>query len=106
MKDWMAIVPEEERAIFEKAGFMNEVELGEKVALIVVDVTMGFTGEKGKTLSEAIERFPSACGPVSWEAVPRIARLIELFRKKNLPIVFTVSDTYGARFAGTATKPK
>lgn len=106
MKNWMAIVPEEERAIFEKAGFMADLEIGGNVALIVVDVTFGFTGGRGKTLLEAIDEYPTACGPASWEAMPRIAALIGLFRARGRPVVFTRSDTYGARFTGTATKSK
>jgi nicotinamidase-related amidase len=102
----MAVVPAEERAIFEKAGFMTDLRIGEKVALIVVDVTYGFTGCPGKTLNEAIAEHPSACGPKSWEAMPRIAALISLFRKKEYPIVFTRSDSYGSNFAGKATKRK
>lgn len=106
MKNWMAIVPEDERAIFEKAGFMSELAIGRKPALIVVDVTLGFTGRKGETLEEAVETFPSACGPKSWEAMPKIASLIAQFREAGQPIVFTRSDSYGARFAGRATKAK
>lgn len=106
MKDWMKTIPESELATYKSAGFMTDMKIGSRVGLIVVDVTYGFTGRKGQTLAESIEEFRSACGPVSWEAVPRIAKLIDMFRERGLPIVFTRSDTANVPFTGKATKSK
>jgi maleamate amidohydrolase len=104
MKEWMNMIPESEQAIYQNAGFHGSLELGHKAALIVVDVTYGFTGSEGLTLEEAIQEFPTACGPASWEAMPRISRLIELFRNKQLPIVYTHSDSRSTPYTGKATK--
>jgi nicotinamidase-related amidase len=104
MKEWLNMVPESERAVYEKAGFQGDLEFGRKAALIVVDVTYGFTGSEGLDLEEAIAEFPTACGPASWDAMPRISRLIEVFRDKNLPIVFTHSDSNSTPYTGKATK--
>jgi maleamate amidohydrolase len=104
MKEWMKMVPESEQTIYQNAGFQTNLELGSKAALIVVDVTYGFTGSEGLTLEKAIKEFPTACGPASWEAMPRISRLIELFRNKQLPIVYTHSDSRSTPYTGKATK--
>jgi nicotinamidase-related amidase len=106
MKKWMELIPESERRFYAKAGFQGDMALGSNAALIVVDVTMGFCGSVGLSLDEAIREFPTACGPMAWETMPHIARLIELFRAENLPIIYTLSDTEGTRFAGKATKSK
>ena len=106
MKEWMKTIPESELATYKSAGFMTDMKVGRRVGMIVVDVTYGFTGRKGQTLAESIEEFRSACGPVSWEAVPKIAKLIEMFRERGLPIVYTRSDTANVPFTGKATKSK
>ena len=86
MKEWMKIVPAEERKAYESGGFMGSQEIGKRTALIVVDVTYGFTGSPGLTLQEAIKEFGPACGPASWEAMPRIAQLIAMFRDLGRPV--------------------
>ena len=106
MKDWMKVIPAEELATFSKAGFSGARAPGARTALIVVDVTYGFTGSPGLTLEQAIKEYPTACGPASWTAMPKIARLIELFRSLHLPIVFTRSSAHDVPFAGKATKGK
>lgn len=106
MKDWMKIIPAEERKAYEQGGFMGSAEIGERTALIVVDVTYGFCGSEGKTLEEAIAEFGPACGPVSWETMPRIAELIRMFRDLGRPVIFTRSHPLDTQFAGKATKSK
>ena len=106
MKDWLKIIPEDERKAYEKGGFMNAGVIGERTALVVVDVTYGFCGSEGATLDEAIAEFGPACGPVSWETMPRIAALIALFRELGRPVVFTRSDLGDVQFVGKATKSK
>jgi maleamate amidohydrolase len=106
MKDWMKLIPESELVTYKSAGFMTDMTLGKKVALIVVDVTYAFTGYEGQTLEESIASFGSACGPVSWEAMPKIVSLISMFRERGLPIVFTNSAPANTPYAGKATKSK
>ena len=106
MKKWMEQIPESERRILSKAGFFAETNIGARTALIVVDVTMGFCGSEGLTLDEAIQEYSTACGPMSWETMPRIAQLIEFFRKQKRPIIYTLSDIEGTMYAGKATKSK
>ena len=104
MKEWMKVIPESEVATYQSAGFLNLPQSGERPALIVVDVTLGFTGSAGLSLEEAIGEFPTACGPAAWKAMPYIAGLIELFRRRNFPIVYTRADASDQAFAGRATK--
>jgi nicotinamidase-related amidase len=104
LKDWMKLIPEADLATYRAGGFLRDLKLGERPALIVVDVTLGFCGSPGLTLEKAIAEFPTACGPVSWETMPRVAQLITLFRDRKLPIVFTCNDLAANTYAGKATK--
>jgi maleamate amidohydrolase len=104
MKEWMKQVPPDEVKNYDKAGFMAEAKIGERTALIVIDVTYGFTGSEGLTMDEAIAEFRPACGPIAWETMPRIARLINMFRELGRPVVFTRGHPYNVLFAGKATK--
>jgi len=105
-RPWMKYIPESEVQMLERVGFMSGLEITGKAALLVVDATYGFIGRKGKTLAAAIQEYPTACGPAAWEAIPKMAALIGLFREKGLPIVFTYSDGYDSEFSGKATKLK
>ncbi len=104
MRDWEKLIPAAEQRFFKKAGFMGTLKPGRRAALIVVDVTMGFSGSKGLMLDEAIAEYPTACGPSSWLAMPKIARLIDIFRKQDLPIVYSRANLPDAPWAGNATK--
>jgi maleamate amidohydrolase len=106
MKDWLKMIPAEELKTYRSAGFVPDPDIGQKPCLIVVDVTYGFTGSEGLSLDEAVAEFHTACGPAAWEAMPRIGRLIELFRSLRLPIVFTRSDLSATAFTGKATTSK
>jgi nicotinamidase-related amidase len=106
MKEWMKLIPKSELALYEKVGFAESARLGVRPMLLVVDVTYGFTGSEGLTLEQAIAEFQPACGPVSWETMPRIARLIALFRGCGLPVVFTRSDLRDVPFTGKSTRSK
>ena len=106
MKNWMKTIPAEELKTYRSAGFVSNMELGQKPCLIVVDVTYGFTGSEELTLDEAVAEFHTACGPAAWEAMPRISRLIDLFRGLRLPVVFTRSDLSATAFTGKATTSK
>jgi nicotinamidase-related amidase len=104
MRDWMKIVPAEDLGNYGRGGFFAGMRPGRRAALIVVDATMGFCGAEGLTLAEAIAQYPTACGPSSWIAMPRIAELVGVFRRLDLPIVYSLADLNDAKWTGNATK--
>lgn len=103
-KDWMRVMPESEQALYLQSGFGERQPFGDRPALIVIDVTLAFTGSKPQPVADAIREYPTACGEVAWESLPRIARLLKLFRDRNWPVVFTRNDRLDQVFAGGATK--
>jgi maleamate amidohydrolase len=73
-----------------RAGYGGRSGLGERPALLVVDVTYGFCGEAAApTLIDAIETYPHASGPAAWAAVPHIAAVVGAARGSDVPVVFT-----------------
>jgi maleamate amidohydrolase len=104
LKDWMQQVPPEDRKHYLRIGMLSALDPGARSALIVVDVTLGFCGREGLSLEEATREFSTACGPAAWEALPRVARLIGLFRDAKQPIIYTFPDTTSQSFTGSVGK--
>src|SRR5439155_1658348 len=68
MREWEQFIPEEERKIYEKAGYKNEDTFGRNPALLIIDVITGFTGTKAMDIMDAIDGLlvtgTSTCGCV------------------------------------------
>ena len=91
-RDWWTFVPEEERALYQKAGFAKSARIEGRPGLLVIDVTHNFTGSRSLPIGEAIKEFPTSCGEAAWSALPNIRKLLNAFRTDNLPIVYTGRD--------------
>lgn len=88
-RPWDGIVPEEEQEIYRLAGWGTPAGLGERPALLVIDVQYRTVGhDPAAPIREAIREYPMACGTLGWRAVPRIAELIGAFRARGLPVIF------------------
>jgi nicotinamidase-related amidase len=96
MAIWDDLITESDKEIYKKAGFrvasVGTKELGNNPALVIIDVTYGFVGDKPEPISQSTERFPLSCGERGWNAVEQIASLLPLAREKRLPIVYSVND--------------
>src|SRR5438034_11066987 len=80
MREWEQFIPEEERKIYEKAGYKNKDTFGRNPALLIIDVITGFTGTKAMDIMDAIDEFPTSCGKVAWDALPKIQALLHACR--------------------------
>lgn len=104
MRPWEAVIPEEDRAIYQQAGYGEKQQLGQKAALLVIDVVESFTGSKPQQISDSIKEYKTSCGEEAWKALPRIKTLLESFRKNDLTVVYTTGDPVSKVFAGNSTK--
>ena len=104
MREWEAFVPEEERKIYEKAGYKGKEKFGVNPALIIIDVITGFTGTKPMPVMEAIDEFPTSCGQVAWDALPKIKTLLHACRDAAIPVIYSTSDPDFKAAFGNATK--
>lgn len=86
---WDAVIPEDERRVFEAAGYGQRAGWGASPALVVVDVNYNFVGDRPEPILDSIKRFRNSCGEVGWRAIPRIARLLQAARAAEIPIFYT-----------------
>ena len=104
MREWEQIIPEEERRIYEKAGYKGRDSFGRNPALLVIDVITGFTGTKPMPVLDAIDEFPTSCGQVAWDALPKIQQLLHACRDADVPVIYSTSDPDFKAAFGNATK--
>lgn len=78
------IFPEEELLVYRSAGYGRSAAPGRHPALLVVDVTYAFTGDKSGGAD-----YPLACGPAAWRAVDQIAPLIAAARAGDHPVIYS-----------------
>jgi nicotinamidase-related amidase len=60
---------------------------GVRPALLLVDLYRWVFGDRPEPLVEAIQTWPGSCGPVAWEALPHIQRLLAAGREMGIPVV-------------------
>lgn len=88
MRPWDGIIPEEEQRAYRAAGFGRPAGLGRRPALLIIDVQYRTTGTTPLPFDAAIQEFATSCGDVAWQAVPRIAALLALFRERGWPVLY------------------
>lgn len=98
---WQSLFSLDEAAAY-GAQRGNRQAIGERPAVLVVDVVRAFTGERGQSLAESVATWPTSCGPSAWQAVPSLRRLVDLATTRGWPLVFTTAQTgAAASFGGT-----
>jgi len=88
MRPWDGIISEEEQRAYRAAGFGKPVGMGQRPALLIIDVQYRTVGTQRKPFWEAIEEFPTSCGETGWWAVDRIVPLLAVFRERHWPVLY------------------
>src|SRR5690606_24096340 len=104
---WDHLINDEEREVYRVAGFGTPFNGHVRPALLVIDVQYRSVGHERLPILESIRReYPTSCGEYGWRAVPHIARLIQAFRERGLPVIFphvAYKESHdGQRFADKA----
>jgi nicotinamidase-related amidase len=92
MATWDDILTERDKEVFALSGFGKKAGLGQRPALLIIDVNYNFTGDKPEPILESVERFRTSCGEEGWQAVYRIRELLAEARKKHLPTFYTTAE--------------
>lgn len=92
MAVWDDVLPEEDRQVFEAAGWGKDVGFGERPVLLVVDVIYNFVGDRPEPILESIKRWRYSCGERGWEGIAHLRRLIAAAREREVPIIYTGMD--------------
>ena len=88
MNPWDGVVTEEEKEIYRAAGFGKPSGMGNRPALLIIDVQYRTVGTKPAPFREAVKEFPTACGQVGWDAVHNIEKFLALFRERGWPVLY------------------
>ncbi len=89
---WDDVITDEDRAVFDAAGWGRRAGFGERPAIMVIDVNYNFCGDRAEPILESIKRWRYSCGPVAWEAgIPAIVRILEVARARRLPVIYTTN---------------
>ena len=86
---WNEFLTERDKEVFEKSGFGAEAGFGEKPALLVIDVSYNFCGDKREPILDSIKNFHNSCGEDAWDALPHIRKLIDKCHEKGIPVIYT-----------------
>jgi maleamate amidohydrolase len=91
MAVWDDVLPETDRKVFEAAGWGRRAGLGERPALLVVDVNYNFVGDRPEPILDSVERWRFSCGARGWEGVAAIRQVLDKARALRLPVLYTTN---------------
>lgn len=86
---WDAYLTDRDKQVFKASGFGATGGFGKRPALLVIDVSYGFAGDKPEPILDSIKRWSNSCGAESWDAIAQIKRLAEAFRARKMPVIYT-----------------
>jgi nicotinamidase-related amidase len=89
---WDKFLTERDRAVFAAGGFGARAGFGKRPALLVIDVSWAFCGEKPEPILESIKTWRTSCGAESWVALDYIKTLIDKAHGKGLPVIYTTGE--------------
>ncbi|HWI72827.1 MAG TPA: isochorismatase family protein [Baekduia sp.] len=92
MPAWDDILPDADRAVYEKGGWGKPRPRGERPVILVIDAMYTFTGDYPEPILDSIDKHRTSCGEVSWPGVANIAALLDVARPHGIPVVYTVME--------------
>lgn len=90
---WDPYLTERDKQVFATSGFGAHAGFGKRPALLVIDVSYGFAGDKPEPILESIKRWSNSCGAESWDAIARIGELCDAFHDRKMPVIYTTGVT-------------
>lgn len=88
-RPWDGLYGDDELEIRRAGGYGAHGGLGERPAVLVIDIVRNFTGDKGDDHLSSVAKFRQSCGPIAWRSMPYIRALIDAGRAKGFPVVYT-----------------
>jgi maleamate amidohydrolase len=86
---WNKFLTERDKTVFAASGYGARGGFGKRPALLVIDVSWAFAGDKPEPILESIKRWRNSCGAESWTAIGHIKNLIASARQKGIPVIYT-----------------
>jgi nicotinamidase-related amidase len=89
-RPWDDVITERDRAVYALGGFAKRGELGERPAVVLIDVLYHSVGDKPEPILESVKKYPASCGEEGWQAVHNIRRLIDRARAAGVPVIHVI----------------
>jgi nicotinamidase-related amidase len=86
---WEKFLTPRDKAVFAASGYGVNGGFGKRPALLVVDVSWGFCGDRSEPILESIKRWRNSCGEDAWVAIDYIRALIDKAHARQLPVIYT-----------------
>lgn len=91
-KPWDPFLTERDKKVFSAAGFGAHAGFGKRPAVIVIDVSYNFTGDKPLPVMESIKEWSLSCGEEGWAGVDAIQKVLMAARPKGVPVIYTTGE--------------
>lgn len=88
---WDRFLTPEDRGVIGASGYAARGGFGQRPALMIVDVSYNFCGDRPEPILESIKRWRNSCGEAAWESIGVIGRLIEGCHAKGLPVFYSTN---------------
>jgi maleamate amidohydrolase len=88
---WEKYWTEQDRQAMRDSGYSNPVGFGQRPAILIVDVSYNFCGEKPEPLLKSIKTYRNSCGTAAWDAIAVIRRLIDAAHDKAVPVIYSTN---------------
>jgi maleamate amidohydrolase len=84
---WPTAMSESDREAYRRSGFGNEIGIGSRPAVLVIDVQYRTVGPDVPILEAIDASYPMACGRRAWAAVEPITQVLAAARQRRLPVL-------------------
>lgn len=84
---WEPFLTEQDREHLEATGTSAPFGFGQRPVLLSIDNYRQVIGDEPEELLEAVKTWPGSVGMAGWNALPRIAKLLENARSAGVPLV-------------------
>jgi nicotinamidase-related amidase len=101
MAIWDDAVTDRDKLVLKACGYGRVRGLGARPALIVVDMSYNWVGDRREPVLESIKRIRHSCGEEAWDAVAVVRKLLDKARRKNIPVIYTTGFGADSRYEST-----
>jgi nicotinamidase-related amidase len=88
---WDPLLTARDREVFAASGYAAPVGFGARPALMIVDVSYNFCGDRPEPILRSIKTWRNSCGEDAWTAIAVIRKLIDACHAKGLPVVYSTN---------------
>ncbi len=88
MAIWDKVLSKHDHNVLEARPSRSSRGLGERPAVLVIDMNCGAVGENRPNY-EQMDEYPGACGLFAWTAIPHMQEVIRAAREADIPVVYT-----------------